>query len=138
FASALSALKRGLEDPMSKPEHVYEVYIRTTPEKLWHALTDGTMTSQFFYGTTVKSTWQAGAALTYTAQDGTVLVQGKVIEADPPRRLQQTWVAMYEPDLAKEKPSRVTWLIEKLGETCKLIVTHDDFDSETKTYHAVA
>jgi DNA-binding transcriptional ArsR family regulator/uncharacterized protein YndB with AHSA1/START domain len=138
FTGALSAMKRHLEDPMGKPMHVYEVYIRSTPEKIWQALTDGTMTRQFFYGTTVESTFQAGAPLTYRGSEGKVMVEGKVIEADPPRRLSQTWRAVYDPETAKERPSRVTWLIEPLGETCKLTVTHDDFDGETKTYHAVA
>ncbi len=138
FAGALTALKRSLEDPMSKPIHVYEVFIRTTPEKLWQAITDGEMTKHYFYGSSVKSTWKAGGPITYHNQDGKLLVEGKVIVAEPNKRLQQTWFAAYDPEAAGDRPSRVTWEIEKLGETCKLTVTHDDFDSETKTFQSVA
>jgi uncharacterized protein YndB with AHSA1/START domain len=140
FTRAMSALKRDLEDTMSTnaPRHVYEIYIRTTADQLWRALTDGDWTRKYFYGTAVKSTFKAGAALSYVDAGGKTLVEGKVIEVDPPRRLVQTWSALYDPETAKERPSRVTWTIEPLGKLCKLTVTHDDFDGETKTYHAVA
>jgi uncharacterized protein YndB with AHSA1/START domain len=139
FTRAMSALKQNLEDPMSDraPRHVYEVYIRTTPDKLWRALTDGEWTRKYFYGTTARSTWKAGAPLTYTGSDGKLMVEGKILEADPPRRLVHTWSAVYDPETAKDTPSRVTWSIEAAGKVCKLTVTHDDFEGETKTFHAV-
>jgi uncharacterized protein YndB with AHSA1/START domain len=66
------------------------------------------------------------------------LVDGKVIEADPPRRLVHTWRAAYSPDTAADRPSRVTWTIEPVGAICKLTVLHDDFDGETKTWKSTA
>ena len=121
---------------MSKnaPSHVYEIYIRTTPEKLWAALTDGEQTSRYFFGTRVASSWKSGAALTYTDPKGGLMVDGKVVELDPPRRLVTTWRAAYDPEVAAEKPSRVTWTIEPLGGVCKLTVLHDDFATEGATY----
>jgi uncharacterized protein YndB with AHSA1/START domain len=140
FTRAMSAIKRELEDPMEKnaPHHVYEVYIRTTPDRLWRALTDGEWTRKYFYGTAVKSTWKAGAPISYHGADGKLMVEGKIVEADPPRRLVQTWRAVYDPETAKDRPSRVTWTIEAVGKICKLTVTHDDFDGETATFHAVS
>jgi uncharacterized protein YndB with AHSA1/START domain len=116
------------------PKHVYEIYIRTSPEKLWAALTDGELTQKYFFGTRVKSAWKSGAELTYHDAKGGLMVEGKVVEVDPPRRLVQTWRAAYNPETAKERPSRVTWTIEAMGPLCKLTVLHDDFDGETATW----
>jgi uncharacterized protein YndB with AHSA1/START domain len=116
------------------PKHVYEIYIRTTPEKLWHALTDGDATQGYFFGTRAKSSWKAGAELTYHDGKGVLMVEGKVVEAEKPRRLVTTWRAAYDDSVGKDRPSRVTWTIEALGPVCKLTVLHDDFDGETATY----
>jgi uncharacterized protein YndB with AHSA1/START domain len=117
------------------PKHVFEIYIRTTPEKLWSALTDGKETPRYFFGTRVAADWKAGAAVTYhSSKDGTLMVQGKVVEVDAPRRLVTTWHATYSPETAKERPSRVTWTIQPMGPICKLSVVHDDFDGETSTW----
>jgi uncharacterized protein YndB with AHSA1/START domain len=116
------------------PKHVFEIYIRTSPEKLWAALTDGELTTKYFFGTRARSSWKPGAELSYTDAKGTLMVDGKVVEVDPPRRLVQTWRAAYSPETAKERPSRVTWTIEPLGPLCKLTVLHDDFDGETATW----
>jgi uncharacterized protein YndB with AHSA1/START domain len=144
FTRALGALKHQLENPMadSKLEHVYEVYIRTTPEKLWQAITDPKFTQQYFYGSTVESDFKTGSPVSWSV-DGKTMIEGKVIEADPPRRLVTTfahrWGAPGDVDEAarRDRPSRVTWLLEKKGETVKLTLTHDDFDSETTTYKEV-
>ena len=137
FTSALADLKRRLEgdEQMSKsgPRHVYEVFIRTTPERLWQAITDPELTRRYFFEQTVASTWAQGAPYEHRAPDGTVRLEGVVVEIDPPRRLVQTFTC---PDHAGDRPSRVTWLIEKLGESCKLTLTHDDFDGETDTYRS--
>lgn len=139
FSRAMTALKRQLEDPMADkaPRHVYEVYIRTTPEKLWRAITDGELTARYFYGTTVKSSWKPGAVVAYRDADGGVVVDGKVIEVVPRKKLVTTWCAKHDAEAAQERPSRVTWEIEALGAVCKLTVTHDDFDGENKTYRLV-
>jgi uncharacterized protein YndB with AHSA1/START domain/DNA-binding transcriptional ArsR family regulator len=142
FTRALDGLKRHLEGdpPMEKraaPRHVYEVYIRTTPEKLWKAITDPSFTRQYFYEQTVDSTWQPGAAYVQRAPDGTVRIEGKVVEIDPPRRLVHTFACPAKDETRSDRPSRVTWLIEPQGDVCKLTLLHDDFDGETATYKSV-
>lgn len=139
FTRALGALKHRLEKPMADPKlkHVYEIYIRTTPERLWQAITDSAFTKQYFYESSVKSDFKAGSPLVYLSPNGKPMIEGKVIEADPPRRLVTTFAERSGEGGENDRPSRVTWLIEKKGETCRLTLTHDDFDGETKTYKSV-
>jgi uncharacterized protein YndB with AHSA1/START domain/DNA-binding transcriptional ArsR family regulator len=138
WASALGAIKKDLENEMiaTKPIHVYEIYIRTTPERLWRAITDGTDTLRYYYGTEVRSTWQPGAPMTYTYPDGTPAAEGTVLEADPPHRLVTTFHATWDDDVKVDRPHRMTWQIFPTGETCRLVVTSDDFDGETATYRS--
>jgi uncharacterized protein YndB with AHSA1/START domain/DNA-binding transcriptional ArsR family regulator len=138
LVGAMSHLKRTLEaTPMNAPKHVYEVYIRTTPEKLWQAITSPEFTQKFFYGTAVRSGWKMGDTVEHVQPDGTIALTGKVLEVTPPRRLVHTFVAMHDPETARERPSRVTWEIEPRGGTCLLTLTHDDFDGETATWKSV-
>jgi uncharacterized protein YndB with AHSA1/START domain len=124
------------ETPMSGPKHVYEVFIRTTPEKLWNAITTPEMTKQYFYGTAVQSDWKVGSSVRHMGPNGQVNLDGKVLEAVPGKRLVTTFAAVHDPASAKDRPSRVTWEIQPLGEVCKLTLTHDDFDGITKTYES--
>ncbi len=141
FTRALADLKRRLEgdDDMSKPgpRHVYEIYIRTTPERLWRAITDPAFTRQYFYEQTVDSTWEKGAAYVHRAPDGTLMIEGRIVEIDPPHRLVQTFACPAKEDTRADRASRVTWLIEHMGYACKLTLTHDDFDGETATFKNV-
>jgi len=121
---------------MDKPKHVYEVYIRTTPEKLWEAITRPEMSRQYFYGNDVESDWKVGSSVRHT-KEGKVSLEGKVVEVDPPRRLVTTFAAVHDPASAKDRPSRVTWEIVPRGEVCLLTLTHDDFDGITATYKSV-
>jgi uncharacterized protein YndB with AHSA1/START domain len=140
FTRALADLKRRLEgdEEMSRPgpKHVYEVYIRTTPEKLWQAITDPAFTRRYFFDQSVESTWEEGAPYVHRAPGGELRIEGTVVEIDPPRRLVQTF-SCPKPETAADRPSRVTWLIEPKGEACKLTLTHDEFDGETATYKSV-
>ncbi|MDP9484179.1 MAG: helix-turn-helix domain-containing protein [Chloroflexota bacterium] len=140
WASALGALKRDLEAEMiaTRPTHVYEIYIRTTPERLWRAITDGNDTSRYYYGTAVNSTWEVGAPLTYTYPDGTLAAEGTVLEIDRPNRLVTTFHAVWDPEVAADRAHRMTWEIVLMGDACRLSVTSDDFDGETATYRSVA
>jgi uncharacterized protein YndB with AHSA1/START domain/DNA-binding transcriptional ArsR family regulator len=138
WASALADLKVELEGaPMERPRHVFQVYIRTTPERLWQAITDPAFTERYFFQTRVETTWERGGQLKYWMHDGGLAVEGEVLEIEPPRRLVTTWAFRHEPDLAVDPPSRVTWEIEPLGETCKLTLIHDDFPCETATSRSV-
>jgi uncharacterized protein YndB with AHSA1/START domain len=123
FAAALSDLKSRLESPMAETL-VYELFIRTTPEKLWQALTEGAVTKQYFFGEEIRSDWKPGSEWYSTGAEGKRDVEGKVLECDPRKRLVITWHILYDASLSKEV-SRVTYLIEPRGEMCKLSVTHD-------------
>ena len=118
--------------------HVYEVYIRTTPDKLWQALTDGKSSKQYFYGGTLKSDWKVGSSMDLIDDAaGMTMLTNKILEIDPPRKLVHTFSAQMDDEHKKDRPSRVTWLIEPLGDVVKLTVTHDDFDGETVTQKSV-
>jgi uncharacterized protein YndB with AHSA1/START domain/DNA-binding transcriptional ArsR family regulator len=136
IVAQLSALKARLEEPMGVPRHVYEIYIKTTPERLWRAITDPADTRQYYYGTDVQSDWKPGSKLTYV-RDGQASIDCTILEIDPAHRLVHSFSASFDPETAKDRPSRVTWEIEPHGDTVCLRLIHDDFDGETRTYHEV-
>src|SRR4029077_3490270 len=111
WAAALSDLKKDIETKENAMEKVFEIYIRTTPERLWEAITDGTamrvLVGPDYDGELPKST-------------------GEQLEADPPRRLVQRMVAEWSEEVKREGPSRITWEIEPVGSSCRLRVTHDE------------
>jgi len=150
WAGALGRLKRHLEeDTMGTTgravtpalRHVQQVHIRTTPERLWQAITRGADTRNYFYGTEVESSWRAGQPLTYRNADGTLAAEGTVIEADPPRKLVHTFSALWDEAVAADPPHRVTWTIEEIGtqgsEVCRVTVEHEGFADETATLRSV-
>jgi uncharacterized protein YndB with AHSA1/START domain/DNA-binding transcriptional ArsR family regulator len=139
MASALVRLKDALEGGpnVSPPRHLYEIFIRTTPEKLWEALTRPEMTEQYFYGSRLRTSLEPGAPLCYEGADGAPLIEGEVLEVVPLRRLVVTFRAVWAEQTRGDRPSRVTYEIEPRGEVCKLTLTHDDFDGETATYRSV-
>jgi uncharacterized protein YndB with AHSA1/START domain/DNA-binding transcriptional ArsR family regulator len=112
-----------------KPDHIFHVYIRTTPERLWQALTDGEFTRQYYFNTEVRSTWKPGDPYSYHyPETDKVMLGGDVIEADPPRRLVTTFRPLWIDEAAQAPASTVIFEIERLGETCKLTLTHIDLD----------
>ena len=123
WAAALSDLKQTLEKPMEK---IFEIYIRTTPERLWEAITDPQIRAKYNFGAGVSSDWKLGSRLEMATLDGSfVLGEGEVLEADPPRRLVHTMTALWGDDVKAEGASRVTWDIEPVADSCRLTVTHD-------------
>jgi uncharacterized protein YndB with AHSA1/START domain len=124
WAAALSEIKSRLEERMEK---VFEIYIRTTPERLWEAITDPAMRSKYNFGARVSSDWTPGSRYQLGARDGSVLLgEGENLEVDPPRRLVQSFTALWSEDVKSEGTSRVTWEIEPIGsDSCRLTVTHD-------------
>jgi uncharacterized protein YndB with AHSA1/START domain len=124
WAAALSGLKTRLEHPMEK---VFEIYIRTTPERLWEAITDGEIRSKYQFGNRVSSDWTPGSRFEMSNPRADVLLgEGENLEVDPPRRLVQSMVALWSDDVKREGTSRVTWEIEPVGDSCRLIVIHDE------------
>jgi uncharacterized protein YndB with AHSA1/START domain/DNA-binding transcriptional ArsR family regulator len=123
WAAALSGLKHRLESPMEK---VFEIYIRTTPERLWEAITDREIRSKYNFGAQVTSDWTPGSRFEIAASGGGGLLgEGENLEVDPPRRLVQSMVALWSDDVKSEGTSRITWEIEPVGDSCRLTVTHD-------------
>ena len=123
MSATLSRLKERLETTMEK---VFEVYIRTTPERLWEAITDPEIRSKYTFGVRMNSDLTPGSRIemTVAGMDG-LFGEGENIEVDPPRRLVQTMVALWGEDVKSEGTSRITWEIEQVADSCRLLVTHD-------------
>jgi uncharacterized protein YndB with AHSA1/START domain len=107
-------------------EKIFEIYIRTTPERLWEAITDPQIRAKYNFGAGVTSDWKPGSRLEMGGpKTPGLLGEGEVIEADPPRRLVHTLVALWSDDVKAEGATRVTWEIEAVGDSCRLLLTHD-------------
>jgi uncharacterized protein YndB with AHSA1/START domain/DNA-binding transcriptional ArsR family regulator len=128
WAAALSDIKQRLETPMEK---VFEIYIRTTPERLWEAITDPEIRSKYHFGTQVISDWTPGSHWEQgDPAAGVTIAEGENLEADPPRRLVQSMVALWSDDVKSAGTTRVTWEIQPVGDSCRLTVTHDQLPDE--------
>jgi len=122
WVAALSDLKTKLENHTMQKE--FEIYIKTTPERLWQAITDPEMRRKYNFGVIVSSTWTKGSR--YQGLGGDMpIFEGVNLEVDPPRRLVQSYQALWGEDVKTEGTSRVTWEIEPVGDSCLLKVTHD-------------
>jgi uncharacterized protein YndB with AHSA1/START domain len=123
WAAGLADLKRDLEATVEK---VFEIYIRTTPERLWQTITDPGARARYQFGARIESSWTSGSSYQVTHQGAPrPLVEGENLEVDPPRRLVQSYRAGWDDGIAAEGTSRVTWEIEPVGDSCRLTVTHD-------------
>jgi uncharacterized protein YndB with AHSA1/START domain/DNA-binding transcriptional ArsR family regulator len=122
WAAALTSLKQTLED--ATMEKVFEIYIKTTPERLWHAITDTDMRRKYTFGAGVTSNWKKGSRYEGQGQ-GALIFEGENLEVDPPRKLVQSFRALWGEDVKSEGTSRVTWEITPVGDSCRLTVTHD-------------
>jgi len=125
WAAGLTGLKRRLEEQQTM-EKVFEIYIKTTPERLWQAITDSEMRQVYSFGVGVESDWTPGSSYRAVhAGAGVPISEGENLEVDPPRRLVQSFTALWGDDVKSEGTSRVTWEIEPVGDSCRLTVTHD-------------
>src|SRR3990172_8696751 len=107
-------------------EKIFEIYIRTTPERLWEAITDPKQRSKYNFGASITSDWTPGSRFEMSARDGTfALGEGENLEVDPPRRLVQSARMLWSDDVKSEGTSRITWKIEPIGDSCRLTVPHD-------------
>jgi DNA-binding transcriptional ArsR family regulator/uncharacterized protein YndB with AHSA1/START domain len=150
WTAALSELKQTLE--AKTMEKVFEIYIKTTPDRLWEAITSTEMRSKYNFGLLVTSEWTKGSTfegvvpapsakgtskptappavqqlheMPEPKEPGTRILEGENLEVDPPRRLVQSFRALWGEDVKSEGTSRVTWEIEQVGDSCRLTVTHD-------------
>lgn len=148
---ALADLKTALEQPMTAPEFVYVSYIKTTPEKLWQALTEPAFTEKY-WGVTLDSDWKPGSTVTWTQAGLTIEDPEQVVlEAEPGKRLSYTWHT-FTPEFGKvhgfgeewvttaaaEPRSKVTFDLEPSGDLVKLTVTHDAFPADSVVLTAVS
>ena len=107
-------------------EKVFEFYIRSTPEQLWDAITDSEVRSKFHFGLRITSEWTPGGRFELSSPNApTLLGEGVNLEIDPPHRLVQSMVALWSEVVRAEGASRITWEIEPVGDSCRLLVTHD-------------
>src|SRR3954447_11630097 len=126
WAAGLSGLKRDLEKERTM-EKVFEIYIKTTPERLWEAITDAEQRAKYSFGVGTRSDWTAGSSYeaVHPGADLTIAT-GENLEVDPPRRLVQSFTAQWSDEVRQAGASRVTWEIEPVADSCRLTVVHDE------------
>jgi uncharacterized protein YndB with AHSA1/START domain/DNA-binding transcriptional ArsR family regulator len=140
-AAVLLDLKTTLEEGdmnETAPARVFTVYVRSTAEQAWQAITDSEFTSQYYYASTVESEWTAGSPYRYLIGDGEAIV-GEVLEAEPPRRLAMTFDARWDEKVAVDPPSRISWEIADAGPgVVEITVVHDGLVPGSATADQVA
>jgi uncharacterized protein YndB with AHSA1/START domain len=109
---------------------VFEIYIKTTPEHLWEAITSEEMRKRYSFGVGTVSDWAEGSEYRSSVPGVVDIAGGKNLEVDPPRRLVQSFTALWSEDVQREGESRVTWEIEPVGTSCRLRVTHDQLGED--------
>jgi uncharacterized protein YndB with AHSA1/START domain len=129
WAATLTGLKRRLEERTM--EKVFEIYIKTTPERLWEAITDSELRSRYTFGVGISSDWTPGSRYEAVHPNGpTPISEGENLEIDRPRRLVQSFNALWSDDVREAGTSRVTWEIEPVGDSCRLTVVHDQLPED--------
>jgi len=124
WAATLTGLKRTIEE--ADMEKVFEIYIKTTPERLWEAITDPELRARYSFGVGVESDWNAGSRYQAThPRSERPISEGENLEVEPPRRLVQSFTACWSEDVRAQGTSRVTWEIEPVEDSCRLLVIHD-------------
>lgn len=148
WAATLTAIKRELEEEPMEPvdvQHrtqlspnpdgtgkmaVFEIYIKTTPERLWQAITDPQMRAKYSFGVQTHSDWTAGSPYTAGVPGVVDIAAGENLEVDPPRRLVQSFTALWSDEVKAAGASRVTWEIIPVGDSCQLTVIHDQLPDD--------
>ncbi len=132
WVSTLSELKLELEE--NSMEKIFEIYIKTTPERLWEAITSSEMRQKYIFGVGVTSDWTPGSRYEAVHPDAPgILSEGENLEVDPPRKLVQSFTALWGDDVKGEGTSRVTWEIEAVADSCRLTVTHDQLPEDANS-----
>jgi uncharacterized protein YndB with AHSA1/START domain len=107
-------------------EKVFEIYIKTTPERLWEAITNPEMRAKYSFGVETHSDWTPGSSYKAGVPGVVDIAAGENLEVDLPRRLVQSFTALWSDEVKREGASRVTWDIEPVEDSCRLTVTHDE------------
>ena len=129
WAASLSELKTSIEEAVM--EKVFEIYIKTTPERLWQAITDSEMRAKYSFGVGIETDWQPGSRWEgVTPKAPGPISHGEVLEVDPPRRLVQSFQALWSDEVERAGTSRVTYEIEPVADSCRLTVIHDELPED--------
>jgi uncharacterized protein YndB with AHSA1/START domain len=123
---------------MAKSTFVYVTFIRTTPEKLWAALTSSEFTKQYWFGMNLESEWKVGAPWQLIFPDGRIADTGEILEFDRPRRLVLKWRNEFRPELKAEGYARCVFDLEALEGAVKLTINHSIERAESKIIEAVS
>lgn len=121
-----------------RSEFVYVIYIRTTPEKLWSALTDANQMKEYWFGMQILADWRAGAEWKMVFPDGRVADAGEVLEAEPPKRIRLKWRNEFRPELKAEGFAFCTMDLEPVGASVRLTITHSIERADSKFIQAVS
>ena len=122
---------------MSKPKFVYVIYIASTQEKVWRALTDPDTTEKYWFGYRVAANGKVGDYMTAKSPSGYEAHRDNILESDPPRRLSYAWRPLYA-GMKDERPSRVTIELTPHKGQVRLTIVHDDFDEGSKVFEAIS
>jgi uncharacterized protein YndB with AHSA1/START domain len=125
WAATLSELKTSIEEAVM--EKVFEIYIKTSPERLWEAITSSELRARYSFGVGCQTDWVPGSRWegVHPKAPGPIS-HGEVLEVDPPRRLVQSFQALWSEEVEAAGTSRVTWEIEPVADSCRLTVVHDE------------
>jgi len=124
WAATLSELKTSIEEAVM--EKVFEIYIKTTPERLWEAITSSELRAKYSFGVGIETDWKPGSRWQgVTPKAPGPISHGEVLEVDPPHRLVQSFQALWSEEAERAGTSRVTWEIEPVADSCRLTVVHD-------------
>jgi uncharacterized protein YndB with AHSA1/START domain len=123
---------------MDKSEFVYVTYIRTTPEKLWSALTSPDFMKEYWFGMHFETDWKAGASWRLVFPDSRIADTGEIVEIDPPRRLVLKWRNEFRPELKAEGAASCTIQLEPMADAVKLTISHVMDRSPSKLIEAVS
>jgi uncharacterized protein YndB with AHSA1/START domain len=125
---------------MTTPSHVYEIFVKATPERVWQAITDPDYTRRYFHRTAVESAFRRGAGVRYVTAAGETAVEGEVQIAEPGRRLVMTWHPLYDPEIAAEPVSHVEWVLspaDDAGEVTRVTLRHTGLAASPRTWDSV-
>lgn len=107
---------------METPTHIYKSYIRASAEEVWDAIVNPEKTSQYFYGTSVESTWEVGAPMDYLYPDGSFASKGEILAIDPPKRIEFTFQPHWDEELKAEGAAREVWSLSEVNGMVELVI----------------
>lgn len=133
LVGSIARVANRLEAPMTAPNHVYQTFIRATPEAVWNAFVDGDVTVQYYYGTRVQSSWEVGSEIVYLSPNGDVIASGEILVHDAPNHLELTFHPKWDEEIAADGPCRMVWKIAGADGLTSLTVEAWDITPGSRT-----